>query len=216
MLAYLEENNPALLPLLRGLRTYSTDAYMVLDAHTRRNLELTRGARGGAVEGSLLAVLDATRTPMGGRLLRRYLGQPLLDLAAIAARQAAVAAFVERRPLRADLVGRLNGLGDLERLTSRALQGVAGARDLLALRALLLAVGPLRDQLLAAMAPVPAAGGIGHGGLHLPGCLLMLYRRPPKLETRACPPLRGPRPLCGRGGGDRARRGRRRRRPPHP
>jgi DNA mismatch repair protein MutS len=163
VLAYLEENNPALLPLLRGLHTYSTDAYMALDAHTRRNLELTRGARGGAAEGSLLAVLDATRTPMGGRLLRRFLGQPLLDLAAIEARQAAVAAFVERRALRADLLARLNGLGDLERLTSRALQGVASARELLALRALLLAVGPLRDQLadttvagaLAGQPPIP-------------------------------------------------------------
>jgi DNA mismatch repair protein MutS len=150
VLAYLEENNPALLPLLRGLRTYSTDAYMVLDAHTRRNLELTRGARSGAAEGSLLAVLDATRTPMGGRLLRRFLGQPLLDRAAIEARQQAVAAFVERRPLRADLLGRLHGLGDLERLTSRVLQGVASARELLALRALLLAVAPLRDRLAAA------------------------------------------------------------------
>ncbi|HLH14430.1 MAG TPA: DNA mismatch repair protein MutS, partial [Solirubrobacteraceae bacterium] len=169
VLAYLEENNPALLPLLRGLRTYSTDAYMVLDAHTRRNLELTRGARGGAVEGSLLAVLDATRTPMGGRLLRRFLGQPLLDLAAIEARQSAVAAFVARRALRADLLGRLNGLGDLERLTSRALQGVASARELLALRSLLLAVGPLRDQLAAASADTPETpASDGTPAPHLP------------------------------------------------
>jgi DNA mismatch repair protein MutS len=145
ILAYLEETNPALLPLLRGLRAYSTAAYMALDPHTRRNLELTRGARSGTVEGSLLAVLDATQTPMGGRLLRRFLGQPLLDLAAIQARQAAVCALVERRPVRTDVLARLGHVGDLERLTSRALQGVANARDLLALRALLLAVGPLRE-----------------------------------------------------------------------
>ncbi len=171
VLAYLEENNPALLPLLRGLRTYSADAYMVLDAHTRRNLELTRGARGGAPEGSLLAVLDATRTPMGGRLLRRFLGQPLLDLAAIEARQAAVAAFVERRALRADLLGHLNGLGDLERLTSRALQGVASARELLALRALLLAVAPIRDR-LADVAPGDAMEGVSSGAAHAPSSAL--------------------------------------------
>jgi DNA mismatch repair protein MutS len=153
VLAYLEETNPALLPLLRDLRTYSTGAYMALDAHTRRNLELTRGARGGAVEGSLLAVLDATHTPMGGRLLRRFLGQPLLDLPAIEARQAAVRTFVERRALRADVLGRLAAFGDLERLTSRVLQGVAGARELLALRAILNAVAPLRDTLRDHLAP---------------------------------------------------------------
>ena len=146
VLAYLEETNPALLPLLRDLRTYITGAYMALDAHTRRNLELTRGARSGTVEGSLLAVLDATRTPMGGRLLRRFLGQPLLDPTAIQARQAAVGAFVARRSLRVDVLARLGGVGDLERLTSRVLQGVAGARELLALRAHLVAVRPLRER----------------------------------------------------------------------
>jgi len=147
VLAYLEETNPALLPLLGGLRTYQTDAYLVLDAHTRRNLELTRSARGGGAEGSLLAVLDATRTPMGGRLLRRFLGQPLLDLAAITARQDAIATLLERPPLRAELLGRLGAMGDLERWTSRALQGVAGARELLALRELLASVEPLRERL---------------------------------------------------------------------
>ncbi|HZS02968.1 MAG TPA: DNA mismatch repair protein MutS, partial [Chloroflexota bacterium] len=156
VLAYLEETNPALLPLLGGLRTYQTDAFMVLDAHTRRNLELTRSARGGGVDGSLLAVLDATRTPMGGRLLRRFLGQPLLDLVGIVARQDAVAALLERPPLRAELLGRLGAMGDLERWTSRTLQGVASARELLALRDLLASVEPLRERLagIAALAAV--------------------------------------------------------------
>src|SRR4051812_21118661 len=156
VLAYLEETNPAVLPLLGGLRTYHTDAFMVLDAHTRRNLELTRGARSGTAEGSLLAVLDATRTPMGGRLLRRFLGQPLLDLDAIVARQDAVDALLARAPLRAELLGRLGAMGDLERWTSRALQGVAGARELLALRELLAGVEPLRERL----ADVPALADV--------------------------------------------------------
>jgi len=147
ILAYLEETNPALLPLLRGLRTYSTAAYMILDAHTRRNLELTHGARGGGAQASLLGVLDQTRTPMGGRLLRRWLGQPLLDVAAIRARQDAVAALVEARGVRAAVLTRLGTVGDLERLTSRALQGVASARELLQLRELLLAVEPVRELL---------------------------------------------------------------------
>src|SRR5262249_2401938 len=159
VLAYLEETNPALLPLLGGLRTYTTDQYMGLDAHTRRNLELTRGARSGGPQGSLLAVLDATRTPMGGRLLRRFLGQPLLDLDAIGARQDAVGAFVERRLLRGALLTALGSIGDPQRLTSRALRGVATARDLLALRELLGTVGPLRERLagIAALAPVHEA-----------------------------------------------------------
>jgi DNA mismatch repair protein MutS len=156
ILAYLEETNPALLPLLRELRTYSTAAYMALDAHTRRNLELTRSARAGSTEGSLLAVLDLTRTPMGGRLLRRLVGQPLLDLAAVQARQATVAALVERRAERAELLKGLDGIGDLERLTTRVVQGAASARELLALRALLLRVGPLR-ALLGELAPAATA-----------------------------------------------------------
>ncbi len=76
---------------------------MTLDAHTRRNLELFESGRGGGVKGSLLWVLDATRTPMGGRLLRRWLGEPLLDLQRLRARQEAVAAALADFTLRARL-----------------------------------------------------------------------------------------------------------------
>src|SRR6266478_767408 len=83
---YLEKMNARLLSLLTGLRSYRTTNYMVLDAHTQRNLDLLQGSRSGSVYGSLLSVLDRTITPMGARRLRRMITQPLLDLNQLEAR----------------------------------------------------------------------------------------------------------------------------------
>ena len=80
LVQYLRETQRATLPQLVSLRVYSTDEFMTLDQATRRNLELTQTIRGANKKGSLLGVLDATRTPMGSRLLRRWLHQPLLDM----------------------------------------------------------------------------------------------------------------------------------------
>src|SRR5437763_11488328 len=80
IIAYLAKMNGKLLSLLTGLRTYRTQSYMVLDAHTQRNLDLLQGSRSGTVQGSLLGVMDRTITPMGARQLRRTITQPLLDL----------------------------------------------------------------------------------------------------------------------------------------
>src|SRR6185436_8540497 len=118
ILSYLEENNSRLLPALTGLRTYTTAGGMALDGYTRRNLELLRSARTGRVEGSLLSVLDRTRTPMGGRLLRRWIAQPLLDLAEIERRLDAVAALVASDPLRRELRALLD-LADSLRVAAR-------------------------------------------------------------------------------------------------
>src|SRR5262249_62057833 len=117
----------------------------------------------GGRKGSLLGGLAAPRRPRGGRLLRRFLGQPLLDLDAIGARQDAVAAFVERRLLRGELLTALGSIGDLDRLTSRTLQGVATARDLLALRELLGALEPPRERLAGLAAPPAGHGALGPG-----------------------------------------------------
>ncbi|HKW20470.1 MAG TPA: DNA mismatch repair protein MutS, partial [Ktedonobacterales bacterium] len=81
IIAYLREVQRDSLPQITALETYSASGFMTLDAHTRRNLELFESGRSGGVKGSLLWVLDATSTPMGGRLLRRWLAEPLLDLA---------------------------------------------------------------------------------------------------------------------------------------
>ncbi len=143
VLAYLRETQRGVLPQLTALETYSTAGFMVLDAHTRRNLELFESGRGGGFKGSLLWVLDKTRSPMGGRLLRRWLGEPLLDLGVLGRRQAAVAVLYGDVALRARLAPTLGRVGDLERLTNRVLQRIATPRDLAALASGLRAVEEL-------------------------------------------------------------------------
>ena len=106
---------------------------LVLDAQTRRNLELTATQRDGQLQGSLLWAIDQTLTAMGGRCLRRWLEAPLMDLSAIQQRQAVVSLLVSGRPLRQALRRLLRPMGDLERLAGRAGAGHAGARDLVAI-----------------------------------------------------------------------------------
>jgi DNA mismatch repair protein MutS len=137
LVQYLREHQPGALAQLASLSVYSVESYMTLDAATRRSLEITESMRGRGSEGSLLSIIDETLTPMGGRLLRRWLGQPLLDLAAITERQTAVDLAFRNTPRRAALRAALRGYGDLERLANRVVQGVAGPRDLLGLRAAL-------------------------------------------------------------------------------
>ncbi len=106
---------------------------LVLDAATRRNLELTRTQLGGSLQGSLLWAIDRTHTAMGGRCLRRWLEAPLVEHRAILARQDGVSELVGQRPLRLALRRLLRPMGDLERLAGRAGAGSASARDLVAL-----------------------------------------------------------------------------------
>lgn len=147
ILAYLREMQPAALAQLSRLHAYEIGQFMTLDESTRRNLELTETIRGGKTQGSLLEVLDATMTPMGGRLLRRWLGQPLLDVAAINRRLDTVHAFFEQTLLRNQLRDNLRGLGDVERWTNRVIQGVALPRDLVGIRDVLERVPDLRGLL---------------------------------------------------------------------
>ena len=141
---YLQDTHRDAIAQLADLRIYSTDSFMALDAATRRNLELLQTSRGGVARGSLLWVLDQTKTPMGGRLLRSWLGQPLVEVAPLQARQAMVAELVGDSPLRARVVERLARVGDLERLINRVAQRLAAPRDLIALVASLEAVAGLR------------------------------------------------------------------------
>lgn len=137
LLAYISEANRPALQQLTRLVTYSTEQYMTLDPQTRRNLEISEGPGGSGVAGkrnSLLSVLNETRTPMGSRLLARWLNQPLLDLNRLKARLDAVETFVDNGTLRGELRGLLNNLPDLERLCARAVQGTAGPRDMVAIK----------------------------------------------------------------------------------
>ncbi len=131
---YLRETRPEALSIFTSLETYTTAGYMSLDPATRRHLELTGSIAGDARKGSLLAVLDFTRTPMGGRLLRAWISQPLRDRSAIEARLDQVESFVEDPIARERLAERLRGFPDLERLAGRARSGLASPRDLAALR----------------------------------------------------------------------------------
>ena len=149
ILHYLKDTRPNALKLLVGLSTYSTAEFMVLDTATRRNLELTETLRGGQVRGSLLGVLDKTATPMGARLLRQWVNQPLLDLPEINRRLDGVEALHRDGVRRAEARAALRPLGDLERLVNRVLGGTATPRDLGAIRVALLALPQLK-QLLSA------------------------------------------------------------------
>lgn len=134
IISYLEENQKGALTLLTQLSTYSTEKYMVLDAQTRRNLELFQSSRQGTVAGSLLSVIDLTQTPMGGRLLKRWLGYPLLDLIQLTKRQDSIERFQSNNIARGKTISLLHQIGDLERLINRVRGGQANPKELVALR----------------------------------------------------------------------------------
>ncbi len=144
LLKYLGDTQRSQLAQIQTLSTYHVDGFMPLDDQTRRNLELTESGRGERKH-SLLAVLDQTRTPMGGRLLRRWLSQPLLDRGAIEARLDGVQFFVADGLARGELRQALRSIGDIERLVNRAIIGTIGPRDLATLRASLLMMPDLRS-----------------------------------------------------------------------
>lgn len=147
MVQYLGETQPKALAQMGHLGVYSTATTMTLDAPTRRNLELTESGRGD-VRKSLYSVLNGTKTPMGARLLRRWLMQPLVDLSRLTARQDAVAFFHREGLLRAELRDTLKGVSDVERLTNRAMQGVAGPRELVHLARSLAALPAVREAII--------------------------------------------------------------------
>jgi len=155
ILVYLQETQRNTLDHLASLRSYSTASFMTLDAATRRNLELTETIRDGRKRGSLLDVLDRTVTPMGGRLLRTWIGQPLLDRHKLEARLDAVEALYESAAARASIREALRPVSDLERLTNRLLVGRAGPRELIALAEGLAAVPVLREAAAGAEALAP-------------------------------------------------------------
>ena len=152
ILDYLAQTQKAGMPRLSSLTTYSTAAYMTLDSQTRRNLELFQAGRREERQLSLLATLDLTLTPMGGRLLRRWLGQPELDLGELERRLDAVDFFFRDGFKRSGGMSLLALIPDLERIMGRITAGVVAPRELGALKRGLEAVTGL-DELLAGPAP---------------------------------------------------------------
>jgi DNA mismatch repair protein MutS len=143
LLDYMRQTHQSALTHIRSFGTYSTDSYMALDSATRRNLELTQSQLDGSRTKSLLHVIDRTVTALGGRMLRKWLDQPLLSLEAITHRHDGVAVFVGNTLLRGDVRDGLRGVADIERLTARICSGAANARDMLALKLSLETVGQL-------------------------------------------------------------------------
>lgn len=134
LLSYLYETQKTDLSHINDLDYYEQGVFLELDLTARRNLELTETLRNKEKKGSLLWVLDKTKTPMGGRCLRSWLERPLLSVTAINRRSSAVAALVEATIAREELSAAMTGLGDMERLLGRIVYGTAGRRDMASLR----------------------------------------------------------------------------------
>ncbi|MEN9251663.1 MAG: DNA mismatch repair protein MutS [Thermostichales cyanobacterium BF3_bins_165] len=154
LLHYLQETQKGMPIPFDGLRTYHLSQFLYLDPQTRRNLELTQTVREGLLTGSLLWALDRTRTAMGGRMLRRWLVQPLLDPEAIRARQGLIGEFVGQARLRQQVQGILKEIYDLERLATRVGAGTATARDLVSLGHALARLPQLGEVLADCASPV--------------------------------------------------------------
>ncbi len=147
LLSYLYETQKTDLSHINDLDYYEQGRFMELDLAARRNLELTETLRNKERRGSLLWVLDRTKTPMGGRCLRSWLERPLLSVTAIHRRNSAVAALVENTIAREELISAMSGLGDMERLLGRIVYGTAGGRDLASLRSAIERLPAIREQL---------------------------------------------------------------------
>ena len=134
IISFLNTTQKKSLNHIRSIAAYQNHNFMELDAFTRRNLELTSSLREGRKEGSLLAVVDLCRTPMGKRTLRKWLEQPLRDIKQINKRLDAVEELVNDIKLRNESREILNTIYDLERLAGKLGSGIITPRDLLTLK----------------------------------------------------------------------------------
>ncbi|MFZ3383968.1 MAG: DNA mismatch repair protein MutS [Candidatus Methanoperedens sp.] len=131
---------------IQSMRTYSENESMVLDSITLRNLEIIQGIR-GETGGSLLSVIDHTKTSMGGRLLRKWLLLPLISVVKINERLDAIEDIVKKTLLRYDLRSQLSNIRDIERLIGRIVYGNSNARDLISLKVSLLTIPEIKRSL---------------------------------------------------------------------
>ena len=164
-LDYLARNQKTTLAQIRGFKTYRLENYMYLDAAARRHLELVQTWKDGRFEGSLLWVLDQTKTAMGTRLLRRWVEQPLLDREEILKRQEAVAELAADTAKRSGLAELLDQVADISRLIARTAAQTAGARDLVSLKESLSVLPKVREILKNAQAGLLRTEALSEAGL---------------------------------------------------
>ncbi len=146
-LKYLQETQHARLSHINKIAVYNPSDYMALDLSTKRNLEIMQTMQDGTREGTLIQTLDNTRTPMGGRMLKKWISAPLTDLEKINERLESVENFVKEKSLRVNLQNELREVSDLERLISRVSMARANPRELVNLKNSLKKI-PLINQLL--------------------------------------------------------------------
>ena len=134
LLEYLNETQMTSLEHINTITIYNISKYMSLDINARRNLEITEKMRDKSKKGTLLWVLDKTSTSMGGRLLRRWLNDPLIDVKEIQERLEAVKELKDNMILRGDITENLKKVYDIERLSGKMAYGNANARDMITLK----------------------------------------------------------------------------------
>ncbi len=149
ILQYLEQTQPTAIQLLRGISTYETSEFMILDAATRRNLELTETLRRGETQGSLLSILDETISPMGHRCIRQWVSKPLVNIEKINARLDIITSFYANPIVRAEFRSQLQHIGDLERLANRIGSMAAQPHDLAGIRSILQRLPEMKQTLKA-------------------------------------------------------------------
>ena len=147
LMLYFQETQKNALSQLTRITTYNTGKYMIIDTSTRRNLELTETLREKQKRGSLLWILDKTKTAMGGRLLRSYIEQPLIEKSEITARQEVIEKLNSSMITREELREYLNPIYDLERIISKIASKSAGPRDLVAFKNSLMMLPHIKNLL---------------------------------------------------------------------
>lgn len=147
ILNYLQETQKANLSHLNKIGLYNPSEYMALDFSTKRNLEIISSMQHGGREGSLIEIMDRTVTPMGGRLLKKWISAPLKKSEQILKRQESVNDLIKNKSARKKLVKELNEIGDLERLISRVCTGRANPREVVAIKSSLRKIPAIKEIL---------------------------------------------------------------------
>lgn len=153
LLGYIAETQKRDVSYIKNINVYSEGQYLELDPNTRRNLELCETMRQKEKRGTLLWVLDKTKTSMGARLLRKWIEFPLINTNAISRRQDAVGELKDNYMMREEIANQLSSVLDIERLMTKIVYGTANAKDLRAVNASLSIISPVKTLLSEAREP---------------------------------------------------------------
>ena len=147
IISYVQKNQPLSIPNITNLKTFSTKAFMTLDSQTINNLELFKAGRSESKNHSLFNILNFTHTPMGSRLLRNWISQPLLDISEIYQRSNTISEFKNSPEILKKISDQLETISDLQRLISKVNSGSANPRDLLAISSSLKGISKIKQIL---------------------------------------------------------------------